>query len=163
MITCEFENGNKAKLRHAVVDTIVIREHKILLGKRGTLNGKPLLESGKWSLLGGYVNRDEDLSEATKREVMEEAGLKISNLKLICINDNPNRPAEDRQNISFVFVAEAIDNIGENDEEVSELQWFDLNELPPKEKMAFDHLEGIELYKKYLREKFNIPIIKGRL
>jgi len=36
---------------------------------------------------------------------------------------------------------------GIHDHEISEVKWFDLNNLPPVETMAFDHLETIEKYK----------------
>ena len=55
MITCYFENNNKAFLRHVTVNAIVIKDNQVLLGKRGTFNGKPILESGKWGLLGGFL------------------------------------------------------------------------------------------------------------
>ena len=54
MITCTFENKNKASLRHVTVNAIVVKDNQVLLGKRGTVNGKPVLESGKWGLLGGF-------------------------------------------------------------------------------------------------------------
>ena len=55
MIICSFENGNKTSLRHVTVNAIVIKDNQVLLGKRGTFNGKPILESGKWGLLGGFL------------------------------------------------------------------------------------------------------------
>lgn len=159
MITCTFENGNKASLRHVTVNAIVIRDNQILLGKRGTLNGKPILESGKWGLLGGFFGHKENLAQAVKREVMEESGWEINNLKLFRINDNPNRPFEDRQNVDIIFIANAVKQTGVSDEEVSHLQWFDLDKLPRKEEIAFDHGDSLELYKKYLKEEFPLPIL----
>lgn len=159
MITCTFENGNKTSLRHVTVNAIVVKDNQILLGKRGTLNGKPILESGKWGLLGGFFGRDESLIVAVKREVMEESGWKINNLKLFRINDNPNRPMEDRQNVDIIFIANAVKQTGLSDEEVSHLQWFDLEKLPKKEEIAFDHGDSLGLYKKYLKEKFTLPVL----
>jgi 8-oxo-dGTP diphosphatase len=159
MINCEFENGNKASLRHITVDVMVLKDNKILLGKRGILNGKPLSEFGKWGVLGGFMDRDENLKEAAQREVMEESGWEIKNLKLFRINDNPDRPKEDRQNVSMVFIAEATKQVGKNDEEVLELQWFDLENIPKEEEFAFDFFNNISLYKKYLKEKFELPLI----
>src|SRR3989339_175624 len=159
MINCFFENNNKASLRHVTVNAIVVKNNQVLLGKRGTLNGKPILESGKWGLLGGFFGRDENLIQAVKREVMEESGWEINNLKLFKINDNPNRPHEDRQNVDIIFIANAVKQTKTSDEEVSKLQWFDLDKLPPKEEIAFDHGENLELYKKYLKEKFILPIL----
>ena len=159
MITCTFENGNKASLRHVTVNAIVVKNNQILLGKRGTLNGKPILESGKWGLLGGFFGHKENLIQAVKREVMEESGWEISNLKLLRINDNPNRPFEDRQNVDIIFIANAVKQIGVSDEEVSHLQWFDLDKLPRKEEIAFDHGDSLELYKKYLKAEFPLPVL----
>ncbi|EKE13757.1 MAG: hypothetical protein ACD_12C00835G0001 [uncultured bacterium] len=51
MINCFFENNNKASLRHITVNAIAVKHNQILLGKRGTFKGKPILESGKWGLL----------------------------------------------------------------------------------------------------------------
>lgn len=159
MITCYFENNNKASLRHITVNAIVVKGNQILLGKRGTLNGKPILESGKWALLGGFMGRDEDLEQAVKREVKEESGWVIDNLQLLRINDNPNRPHEDRQNVDIVFITQAIQQVQTSDEEVRVLKWFELNNLPPKETIAFDHGDSIEIYIKYLKEKFPLPVL----
>lgn len=159
MINCFFENNNKALLRHVTVNAIVIKDGQILLGKRGTFNGKPILESGKWGLLGGFFGRDENLVQAVKREVMEESGWEIDSLQLFRINDNPQRPKEDRQNMDMIFVAKAVRQIKTSDEEVSQLQWFYLDKLPQKEEMAFDHEDSLELYKKYLKEKFSLPVL----
>ena len=159
MITCIFENSNKSSLRHVTVNAIVIKGKRILLGKRGTLNGKPILESGKWGLLGGFFGRDENLIQAVKREVMEEGGWEIGDLQLLRINDNPKRPKEDRQNVDVSFIAEAIKQIKASDEEVEELKWFDLDKLPPKDLFAFDHRDTVNLYIKYLQGNIKLPII----
>ena len=159
MITCTFENNNKTSFRHVTVNAIVIKNKQILLGKRGTFNGKPILESGKWGLLGGFFDRDENLTQAVKREVLEESGWEINDLKLFRINDNPNRPREDRQNVDIIFIANAVKQIKTSDEEVSKLQWFDLDKLPAKQEIAFDHGDSLESYKKYLKEKFPLPVL----
>ena len=90
---------------------------------------------------------------------MEESGWEINDLKLFRINDNPNRPMEDRQNVDIIFIANAVKQTGKSDEEVSHLKWFDLEKLPTKEEIAFDHGDNLELYKKYLKEKFPLPIL----
>jgi 8-oxo-dGTP diphosphatase len=159
MISCIFENGNKTSLRHVTVNAIVVKDGKVLLGKRGTLNGKPISESGKWGLLGGFFDRNENLEQAVKREVMEESGWEIDNPKLLKINDNPKRPREDRQNVDFVFIALAIKQIKTSDEEVKELKWFSLEKLPQKDSIAFDHGDALELYKKYLKENTVLPVL----
>lgn len=34
MITCIFENNNKASLRHVTVNAIVVKDNQVLLGKK---------------------------------------------------------------------------------------------------------------------------------
>ena len=111
MITCKFENNDNALLRHVTVDCLVLREGKILLAKRSD----QLLEGNKWSLIGCFFERDESLIQAAEREIMEETGWKSKNIKLLRIKDSPNRPKEDRQNISFVYICDAVEKIGEKD------------------------------------------------
>jgi ADP-ribose pyrophosphatase YjhB (NUDIX family) len=154
MIICEFEDGGKGKLRHVTVNAIVIKDNKILLGKRGTLaNGKPLDEAGKWSLLGGFMGRDETLQEGLRREIMEESGWNVSEFTLLHIKDNPDRSSEDRQNIEFVFFAQATEKTGESDQEVTEARWFSIDELPEKNTVAFDHFDDLQLYKDHVDNK----------
>lgn len=158
MISCTFENGSKTSLRHITVNVIVNKDGKILMGKRGTYNGKPILESGKWALIGGFFDRDETLEQSVKREVLEETGWTIDNVKLFRINDNPNRPKEDRQNVDMIFLAQAIEKVGESDEEVTEIEWFSFDNLPPKEQIAFDHADSLDLYQKYLKDNMQLPL-----
>jgi len=155
MVTCTFENGNQNSLRHVTVGCLVLRDDQILLAKRA----EGLLEAGKWALLGGYMERGETTAQTCNREVMEESGWSISDLRLLRINDSPDRPGEDRQNVDFIYIANAVQKIGEHDWETAELQWFPLNTLPSPNQVAFDHLSCIELYNKYCVEAFTLPVI----
>ncbi len=154
MIACRFEDGGEAFLRHVVVDTIVIRDGKVLLVKRT----KSLLEGGKWGLVGGYVERDETLQEAVKREVFEEAGWRVIDISLFRIKDKPDRPNEDRQNIAFVFICTADKEEGKMDWESDEIRWFALDKIPAKDELAFDHPEDLNLYMKYLNKEISLPL-----
>lgn len=158
MITCTFENGNSNSLRHVTVGCIVVQDGKILLAKRAD----GLLEAGKWCLVGGYAERGETTKETAVRETLEESGWSIQNLRLMYINDNPNRPGEDRQNVDFIYLADATQKVGEKDWESTELRWFALDALPPAKDIAFDHLNSIELYKKYCTQPFDLPFV-GKL
>lgn len=156
MIKCAFENGNETKdLRHVVVDNLVIDDNKILLVKRSP----ELLNGGKYGLIGGFVERGETTIEASIREIKEETGFDVEPHFLLRIADNPDRPKEDRQNIAFVYVVKVLGKTGKGDEESTEIKWFDLNELPPREEFAFDHYEDIQLYLKHKTEKFQLPIL----
>lgn len=142
MITCSFEDGGKALLRHVTLDALIIRDNKILLEKRAPHLSNP----GKFCLPGGYLNRDETASSGVQREVKEETGYEPLKAELLWVNDNPNRAQEDRQNVSLVFLVQVGEKNGESDHEVSEVSWFDLGNLPPQEQFAFDHYEQIQRY-----------------
>ena len=64
MIKCTFEDGNPVSLRHVCVDTLLIKDEKLLLNKRGTFEGRKILEHGKWGVIGGFVERNENLEQA---------------------------------------------------------------------------------------------------
>jgi hypothetical protein len=59
MINCVFEDGSRASLRHIVVHALVEKEEALLLVRRAP----HLLEGGKVGLPGGFLDRDESLSE----------------------------------------------------------------------------------------------------
>lgn len=158
MINCIFENNNKALLRHAVVDAIVIKENKILLAKRA----RHLREGDKHCLPGGYLNRDETVEEAVLRELKEETGYEGKILRLLGINDNPLRKGDDRQNVCFLFLIEALEKVGQPDNETASIDWFELDNLPAEDSFAFDHYELIEKYKKYKAGQ-DLPIFINKI
>ena len=154
MISCCFEDGGKAKLRHACVDTLVLNDNnQILLVKRAPGH----YEGGKWGTVGGFMDFDETLTQAAEREVYEETGYRIKNIIFMTIIDNPHRPNDDRQNISFVYFCQAGEKTGEPDDESTEQRWFDLDNLPPQDQIAFDHADNIKLYKRYLKGEIQLP------
>ena len=148
MLICQFENGNKAPLRHVVVDSLVIKGNQILLAKRAN----HLLNGGKYGLIGGYVERDETIEQAAIREIREETGYDAKISYLLRIKDSPKRLKEDRQNIAFVFVATSAKKTGKSDSESSEVKWFELNKLPKPNEFAFDHYADIQMYLKQLNK-----------
>ncbi|MFA5030924.1 MAG: NUDIX hydrolase [Patescibacteria group bacterium] len=155
MITCKFENNAPGLLRHVTVDGLVIHGDKILLIKRAA----HLIEGGKFSLPGGYLDRDETAEKGMLREIQEETGYTGTIKMLFRINTNPLRKGEDRQNVDFVFVVEAGEQTTKPDNEVNEIRWFPLGALPHPDEFAFDHFESIELYRQYLKNPTNLPIV----
>lgn len=145
MINCVFEGQtNIVHLRHVVVDALIIQGEQILLVKRGQ---KSYLEIGKWALPGGYLEMDETGEQAILREVKEETGYDCKVIKLIKVNDAPGRPKElNRQNVSLIYLLKPIQKTGDFDQEITEIKWFDFNNLPLPEQFAFDHLETIKLF-----------------
>lgn len=156
MITCYFEKGNKALLRHVVVDALITEKNKILLVKRSKT---AVVEPSKYVLPGGFLDRDENTKKAVLREVLEETGYKGKVKYLFEIIDKPDRcKSDDRQNVGFVYAVEVLGKRGMEDEkEITGVFWFDLNNLPKN--IGFDHQRIIELFKKHLKKPLKLPII----
>jgi len=58
------------------VAVIVIKEGRVLLGKRKNAHG-----SGTWAFPGGHLEFNESIKECARREVSEETGIRIKNLR----------------------------------------------------------------------------------
>jgi 8-oxo-dGTP diphosphatase len=127
------------------VDALVYVEENgtfsVLLIQRGIEPFK-----GKWALPGGFVNMDELLETACKRELEEETGLKVDKMTQFKTFDAINRDPRHRT-ISVVFSAQLpeMEKVKGNDDAAS-AKWFPVNSLP---EMAFDHREILaEFFKK---------------
>lgn len=155
MITCTFENGKKASLRHVVVHAIVENDGKLLLVKRSP----ELSEGGKWSLPSGFLDMDETVSEAVLRELREETGWEGEVASLFIIKSDPNRPHEDRQNVSFHFLVTPLKKVGGHDSESTAVAWMDISGLPPLNALAFDHGEAVALYLKHRANPIPLPVM----
>lgn len=93
---------------------------------------------GKWALPGGFVNMDELLEDACKRELMEETGLQVSKMKQFKTFDAVNRDPRHRT-ISVVFSAQLqIKEKVKGADDAAHAKWFPLSDLP---QLAFDHAE----------------------
>lgn len=158
MITCQFESGGKTHLRHVTVDCLVIEADRILLVKRAD----HFLEGGKYALPGGYLDLHETTRQGALREAREETGYDIEIQYLFHINDNPHRRHDIRQNVTFYYVAQPLKKVQEPDEESTDVRWFSFDALPPQQDIAFDHYDEIQLYLRYQKKKFPLPVIENQ-
>ena len=65
------------------VGVLIKKDNKLLLGKRLSKHGK-----GTWSPPGGKLEEKESFEACAKREVMEECGLTIGNIKFLTCTNN---------------------------------------------------------------------------
>lgn len=159
MINCILENDSRASFRHVTVGTITINEkNEVLLVKRA----KHLTNGGKYALPGGFVDRDETTKEAALRELKEETGYEGVIKDLFQIIDMPDRPKEDRQNIDFKYIVELTGGQKMDNNEVESIEWISLDNLPPENECAFDHMESVDLYRKYLEKPFPLPVMNWK-
>lgn len=93
-----------------------------------------------WALPGGFVDKDEDLEDAAKRELEEETSIKIDALQQFRAYGKPDRDPRGHT-VSILFygtVDEKTIAIAQDD--AKSVKWFSLNDLPL---LAFDHSEII--------------------
>jgi len=92
--------------------------------------------AGTWALPGGFVDMDETLEAACIRELFEETGLKVSQMKQFRVFDAPLRDPRHRtlSVAHYVFVDTTIPVKGGDD--AAEAGWFPIDQLPA---LAFDH------------------------
>jgi ADP-ribose pyrophosphatase YjhB (NUDIX family) len=155
MIICTFENGGQAKLRHVVTHAIVEKDGALLMVKRAG----DVLETGKWGLPAGFLERDETAAQGILRELHEETGWTGEVISLFRVNSKPDRPKEDRQNVSLDFLIRPVAKTGEPDHESSKVEWIPIDKLLPLSEFAFDHGESIGYYLSYRKKSFPLPIV----
>lgn len=158
MISCTFENGVKADpgLRHVTVGALAYNQkNEVLLVFRSEKYSRP----NTWTIPGGFLDRDKTTEEAVLKELREETGLSGTVKALFHINDNPDRPKEDRQNVDFIYLVEVQEGTFSHDDEITHVKWFDKADLPTDEEFAFDHRDIILKYFEYRENPFQLPLV----
>jgi len=137
------------------VDCIIFgfdgKHMKALLIKRGF---EP--EKGKWSLMGGFVSKDENVDEAAARILKQLTGLtNIYMEQLFCFGDTHRDTAGRVVSIAYF----ALINIADYNEQLTndhEAHWFSLAKIPA---LIFDHKQMVQKARETLMEKIsNHPI-----
>lgn len=117
------------------VDLVVFAWHNaswnVLLVKRKY----PPFE-GRWAIPGGFVENDEDLSDAVLRELEEETGVQLSGVYQIGAFGQPKRDPRKRVvSVTYCAVLHRIASTQAGDD-AAESVWHPVNQLP---ELAFDH------------------------
>lgn len=93
---------------------------------------------GLWDLPGGFVDLGETLEESTRREIKEELGIELSELKYVTSATEPYPFKEIiYPTVSALFIAKLPNNAKVTPaDDVASYKLFDKNTLP-KDKFAF--------------------------
>jgi 8-oxo-dGTP diphosphatase len=107
---------------------LVMRSGRVLLGRRKGSHGE-----GYYAAPGGHVEFGESFEQAARREVSEETGLEIADLRLLSVGNYLfKRDDGERHYIDVDFVCEAP--AGEpqlvEPEKCDGWEWYDLDDLP---------------------------------
>ena len=140
----------------AAIDCIIFgfdgQDLKILLIRRGFEPAR-----GQWSLMGGFVKKDESLEDAAARILKQLTGLEGIYLEQLFAFGEPKRDPIERT-ISVAYFA--LIDIHRYEKQLSHdyhAEWFKLNKIP---KLIFDHTVMVERAKEKLRYKAGMhPIL----
>src|SRR3989338_6568191 len=106
------------------VRAFILKEDKLLLAKERS--------DGFWTLPGGWADVNESPSEAVIRETKEETGYDVSTIKLLALWDKlkHDHPPQWPHAYKCFFHCEIISGAPMINIEISELDFFDINNLP---------------------------------
>ncbi|MGI8549479.1 MAG: nucleotide triphosphate diphosphatase NUDT15 [Dehalococcoidia bacterium] len=109
------------------VAVILRREGRILLGRRaGSYRGQ-------WCIPCGYVEWDEDVRDAARREFCEETGLRVRLGEIFAAHSNFHNPKS--HTVGIWFLAEEDGGVLQASDDLDEVAFFPLDALP--EPLAF--------------------------
>lgn len=112
-----------------IVAAIIKKDGKFLLGSKPKGVG-PYPDT--WHLLGGGANlEEENLEEAIRREIKEEAGIELLELKKVSFDDGyePDKHKEMTHYVFLVFEGEYKSGEVRAGDDIVELKWFTNSEL----------------------------------
>ena len=145
------------------VDVVIVtREEKprVLLIRR---KHEPFADS--WAIPGGFVDMDEPLDDAARRELFEETGVRIAPspptplprgatgarlVQLHTFGDPERDPRGRTVSVVYLAVVDADKLKPCAGDDAAEVGWFSLARPP---KLAFDHKDILAVARKYLKER----------
>jgi 8-oxo-dGTP diphosphatase len=96
--------------------------------------------AGRWALPGGFVRLDEALDAAARRELEEEAGVKLAYLEQLYTFGDVKRDPRDRVvTVAYYALVKLCEHEPKAATDARNAAWFPLSDVP---RLAFDH-EGI--------------------
>ena len=124
------EEAHDKNLLHNEVATFIINDKKQVLLQKRSANKR--FNPNKWALCAGYVDAYESLENAILREIKEEVGLDISKDYLHQFGEREFTIRDSNSHITYFYYIRS--NLNEKDfiiqkEELSEVKWFDIDEV----------------------------------
>ena len=86
-----------------------------------------------WGIPGGYINKGEHAADALRRELREEAGLELQDVKLFAA-----RTFKRPQQVEIIFLCRAAGEPRQLNYEIEKAEWFEFADLP---KLPTDQLD----------------------
>ncbi len=128
-----YEYPHPAVTADAVIFTVDQDDVKVLLIKRAHYP-----DEGKWAIPGGFIDIDEDLEDAARRELEEETGLRdVEFLEQFHTFGKPDRDPRERViTVAYYGVVPPDKTDVRAGDDAASAAWFSIQDLP---ELAFDH------------------------
>lgn len=134
--------GNEKVIMVVAGAFVFDKENRVLMQKRS--------DNGQWGFPGGFMDLGESVQDTARREVYEETGLKLEELKLFGIYSGPqyDKTFSNGDQVSLVLISfvckEYSGELVESNEESTQNKFYSLKELPEhifiEHKMLIDDL-----------------------
>jgi 8-oxo-dGTP diphosphatase len=106
--------------------------------------------AGCWALPGGFVEIDEDLDDAARRELREEAGIEVKAPIQLRTFGAPGRDPRGRTiSVAYLALVDASRVEPHAGDDAAAVGWFSLRRPPA---LAFDHKDILACARRYLKE-----------
>lgn len=117
---------NDETLRPKVgIGVMILKEGKVLLGKRKKSHG-----TGEYAFPGGHLEYMEGLEACARREVLEETGIEIQNIRFSFVGNLKKYAPKHYVHIGFVAEWKSGDPVVLEPEKCESWGWYELHALP---------------------------------
>ena len=95
-------------------------------------------DRGKWDVPGGFVEEGEDPLDALRRELVEETSLEVEPVDFVGAWVDTYGDADDAPStLNLYWTVRIVSGEPSPADDVSELAWFSLDDLPAEDDLAF--------------------------
>lgn len=140
-----------------VIFTLIERALHVLLVQR-----RNWPYENHWAIPGGFVEMDESLDDAARRELEEETGLRDVYLEQLYTFGTPGRDPRTRViSVAYIALVRADAQTLRVSDESNDLRWFPVAQLPGR--LAFDHDAILAIAMERLRSKLEYTTLAFQL
>ena len=122
------------------IGVMVIKDGQVLLGKRRGTHG-----AGEFAWPGGHMEYMESFEETARREVMEEAGIEIENIRFLRLQNLKDYAPKHYVDIGLIADWKSGEPQVMEPERCESWGWYDINQLPqPLFKTILTYVEAYQ-------------------
>jgi len=141
-------DGDAARLACDTCGFIVYASSKPTAGALCVDNGRVLLVrrahppfEGFWDIPGGFLDEGEGPLDGLRRELREETGLEVEPERFLGIwMDRYGGDSTAEATLNLYWTARVVGGDAAPADDVSELRWFNRDELPAPDELAFENV-----------------------